>query len=91
MTETASVRVCVADRDGLHARPAARIAETALASGCDVRLTARGCTVSALSIFEMLGLSAPQGETVLVEAEGAGAAACVRAVAAILASPRPGS
>jgi phosphotransferase system HPr (HPr) family protein len=83
----ASVRVRIADRDGLHARPCARISEAALASRCEVVLVLGGKTANALSVFEMLGLGAGGGAEVEVRARGSGAAAAAKRIAEILARP----
>jgi phosphotransferase system HPr (HPr) family protein len=85
--ETATVRVRVADRDGLHARPCARISEAALASRCEVTLVCGEKTASALSVFEMLGLGAAGGSEVEVRARGSGADAAARRIGEILAKP----
>jgi phosphotransferase system HPr (HPr) family protein len=85
----AVVRARLADRDGLHARPCARISEIALASRCDVVLRHAGRDARGISIFEMLGLAVPGGAEVEVRVRGPDAAACARRIAAVLAAPEP--
>lgn len=83
------VRVRIADPDGLHARPCARIAEVVVASHCDVEIVHAGRSADAKSIFAMLGLAAPGGAEVEVRARGPGHAECARRVASVLGAATP--
>ena len=80
------VRVRVADPDGLHARPCARIAEVVVASRCDVEIVHAGRAADGKSIFSMLGLAVPGGAEVEVRVRGPGHARCAAGLAALLGS-----
>lgn len=77
-------RVRIADPDGLHARPCARISEMALASGCVVEIVHAGRSASAISIFEMLGLGVAGGDEVEIRACGPDAAGVALRIAGCL-------
>lgn len=83
MTETCRI----VGEHGLHARPAARLANTVSGFDAQVRLrnvSAGGSFVSASSITELMTLGATRGDVVLVEACGEDAAPVLEAVVAIL-------
>ncbi|HMI19259.1 MAG TPA: glucose PTS transporter subunit IIA, partial [Sphingomonas sp.] len=74
-------------KHGLHARPAARIAD--LAKGFDATIelrTAEGKTASALSPVAMLALTLGHGAELIVAAGGAQAEAAVAAIAELIES-----
>jgi phosphocarrier protein len=78
--------VTVGSRIGLHARPAALFVKAAAAQ--PVKITIRkgdGAPVDARSILRVLALGAKNGDTVLLEAEGDGAAEALEAVALVVA------
>jgi len=75
----------VADREGLHARPCARIANAARKMKCVATLRFDGRSANATSVFELLGLVAPGGASIDVHAVGPDAARCVAAIGAELA------
>ena len=78
--------VIVGPRVGLHARPAALFVKAA--TDQPVRITVRkgdGSAVDARSILRVLALGARNGDTVVLEAEGDGAAEALEAVAAVVA------
>ena len=87
MPDEARGTFAVADRDGLHARPCARIAKTAAKfKKCAVTLHFDGRSAKATSVFELLGLVAAGGAVIEVRAVGKDAAACVAAIGAQLAN-----
>jgi phosphocarrier protein FPr/phosphocarrier protein len=69
---------------GIHARPAARIAETARAFASDVALVAAGRRASAKSPVGVMSLAVRHGERVAVVASGPDAEAAVAAVADLI-------
>ncbi len=78
--------VIVGSRIGLHARPAALFVKAATAQ--PVRITVRkgdGPPVDARSILRVLALGARNGDTVILEAEGEGAAEALEVVAIVVA------
>jgi phosphocarrier protein HPr len=79
-------QVIVGSRVGLHARPAALFVKAAAAQS--VRITVRkgdGPPVDARSMLRVLALGARNGDTIILEAEGDGAAEALEAVAAVAA------
>ena len=78
--------VIVGSRIGLHARPAALFVKAATEQ--PVRITIRkgdGQPVDARSILRVLALGARNGDTVVLEADGEGAAQALDAVAIVVA------
>ena len=75
----------VQDREGLHARPCARIARAAQKFQSTVTAAYDGRVVDAKSVLELLGLMAAGGEDVEFHAVGDDAAECLEAVAAAMA------
>lgn len=65
-----SLRVCVLNEQGLHARPAARLAQEARKFPCDVRLVGSEGEVDAKSILDILTLAAGQGANLELRASG---------------------
>ncbi len=79
--ESSVVRLTVHVRDalGLHARPAARLAQAAGRFAADVEVSFSGLQVDAKSILDLLSLCAPKGSSLSVTCSGsdAGEAATV--------------
>ncbi len=78
--------VIVGSRIGLHARPAALFVKAATEQ--PVRITIRksdGAPVDARSILRVLALGAKNGDTIILEADGDGAAEALEAVAIVVA------
>ncbi|MCC8164944.1 MAG: phosphoenolpyruvate--protein phosphotransferase [Planctomycetes bacterium] len=71
---------------GLHARPAAVLANSAKQFSADVRLVKRGKSVNARSIVSIMGLEVEKGDTVTLTASGADAEAAVATLSALIAS-----
>lgn len=78
--------VTVGSSVGLHARPAAMVAEAAGAQPAVVKLSTGGDPVDARSLLSILALGASHGTAVTVEATGEGAQASVDALADLIAS-----
>ena len=60
----------ILNRLGLHARPAAQIAQTAAGFACDIELTKDNVTINAKSIMGVMMLAAEFGSTVRVTTNG---------------------
>ncbi|MBN2491491.1 MAG: HPr family phosphocarrier protein [Planctomycetes bacterium] len=75
-------------RDGLHARPCARIAELAAGFSCRVSIRKGEREADAASLLELMGLIAGEGDALEVEAHGADAAFAVAQICAVLAPSR---
>ena len=61
----------ITDPVGIHARPAAKFAQAATASGCTVTIAKQGGNpVPAGSILSIMGLGIKQGDTVEVTVDG---------------------
>lgn len=71
---------------GLHARPAALVAQAAQKYDAEVALIALDKTVDAKSILDILSLAAGKGTTLTVRCKGRGAEDCVRAIASLARS-----
>lgn len=72
---TADVRV--RNELGLHARPAAKLAQTAQQFEADITLAVNDQEVDAKSILDVLTLAAPGGCSLSIKAQGADARAAV--------------
>lgn len=84
--QTAEERVLVVNELGLHARPAAKIAQVAQSFEAEVALRAGDAEVDAKSILDILTLSAAKGAEVQVTAAGQDAPKAVRAICALFES-----
>jgi phosphoenolpyruvate-protein phosphotransferase len=71
---------------GIHARPAARIRETALRFSAEINIAKDERAANARSPVALLTLGARLGDIIRVEAHGVDAEAAVEAVAALIAS-----
>ena len=72
--------------NGLHARPAARIAEAAKRFASEITLTVDGKSGSARSPIAIMTLNAGKGDRVLVIAKGQDGASALEAIGTILAA-----
>ncbi len=63
-------QVLVANELGLHARPAARVAQEAQKFRCELRLIANGLEADAKSILDILSLAAAKGSEITVRGWG---------------------
>jgi phosphocarrier protein HPr len=73
-------------KQGLHARPAAKLVETAKRFQASVTLTHGATHASAKDLMDLLYLAAPGGTCLELVAEGEDATAAADAVEALLAS-----
>ena len=73
--------VLITSELGLHARPAALVAETAQKFSAEVVLVAPERRVDAKSILDILSLAAGKGTTLTVRGKGDDAEECVRTIA----------
>jgi phosphocarrier protein len=81
----AEQRVIVGSRIGLHARPAAAVAEAAARQPVPVSIgKPGGSMVNAASVLMLMSLGAKAGDEVVISAEGAEGEASVAAVAALV-------
>jgi phosphocarrier protein HPr len=76
--------VTIVNARGLHARAAARFAKLAETFDAEILVSARGYTVSALSIMGLMRLGAGPGASVEIAVSGAGADAALAAMAALV-------
>ena len=74
--------VCVLDEMGLHARPAARLAQEAQKFESDVQLVRDEQFVDAKSVLDILSLAAGQGCGLLIHAEGEDAPEALKSLVA---------
>jgi phosphocarrier protein len=65
-----SLRVRVLNDQGLHARPAAKLAQEAQKFACDIEMSLNGTVVDAKSILDILTLAAGQGSELELRARG---------------------
>ena len=72
-TDTVTADVRVRNELGLHARPAAQLAQTAQRFEADIVLAVDGQEVDAKSILDVLTLAAPGGSDLCIRATGADA------------------
>lgn len=70
---------------GLHARAAAKIAETASGFSCRITLHKDGLEADADSVLAILGLDAPKGTCLTVRAAGDGAQRAMDAMSELFA------
>ena len=78
--------VTIANRNGIHARPAAEIVKVAARFRSDITLVRDDLDVNAKSIMGVMMLAAECGAELLIRAEGADAEPAVAALAALIAS-----
>lgn len=77
-----TARTTIADRNGLHARSAAKLAVMASGSGCKVWVD----RANAASVVELMCLGSSQGQTVTVRAKGPDAQAVAQQIADAIAA-----
>lgn len=78
--ENAHATVTIANKKGLHARPAALFAKVAEGFDADVTVSTGGHSVSARSIMGLLTLGAARGTSIVMEARGPQAEAAIAAL-----------
>jgi phosphoenolpyruvate-protein phosphotransferase len=72
-------------RQGLHARPAALLAQRAKSFGAQASLSAHGRAANARSVVAIMALGVRQGDELSIHASGADAAQCVASLVAGIA------
>lgn len=75
-----SAEVCVRNELGLHARPAAKLAQAAQKFESEITLVANEQEVDAKSILDILTLAAPQGCGLTLRASGHDAAEALESI-----------
>lgn len=78
------IKAVIANEQGLHARPAARLAQEAQRWCADVVLVLDDQEVDAKSILDILTLAAPKGSELVIRALGEDAADAAKALADII-------
>ena len=68
--EGLSVTLCVANPLGLHARPAAKLAQEAQKFAADISIAMEEQTVDAKSILDILSLAAAHGSELTLHGQG---------------------
>jgi phosphocarrier protein HPr len=76
--------VVIANRYGLHARPAAEFVKLAATFSCDVMVRKDDLEVNGKSIMGMMMLAAECGSEITIRAPGADAAAAVEGLAGLV-------
>jgi multiphosphoryl transfer protein len=79
---TAGQTLIVTLRQGLHARPAALLAQRAKSFGAQASLSAHGRTANARSVVAIMALGVRQGDEISIQASGADAAQSVAGLVA---------
>jgi len=74
----------ILNQKGLHARAAARFAETVALFDADISVTKDGQTVSGKSIMGLMMLAASPGSTIDIEASGTDAEAVLNALSGLI-------
>jgi multiphosphoryl transfer protein len=77
VAQEVSARVTIGHDHGIHARPAALIANFAKASAAEITISARGRSANAKSAVALMSLGAQRGDEVTLVAAGEGAAKAV--------------
>jgi len=78
--------VTIANRNGLHARPAAEIVKTAAKFKSEITLVRDDLEVNGKSIMGVMMLAAEYGSSLLLRADGPDAEAAVGALATLIES-----
>lgn len=82
-TDALQIALVVNNRQGLHARPAARFVTTAGRFDADVRILKNGRSANAKSINQVATLGVRRGDEITVTATGADASAALAAIQAL--------
>ena len=76
----------IVNREGMHARPAARIVRLASSFASDIELSKDGLDVNGKSIMGVMMLAAECGSSIIIRASGPDAEQAVQALADLVAS-----
>ena len=77
--------VTITNPSGLHARPAAQFVKLANTFQAAIQVVARGKSVNAKSMLEMMSAGAARGDRILIKAEGPDETQAVQALTDLLA------
>ena len=90
--EWSEARFTVLSSYGLHARPAARFAQAAANSGCEIELGRAGGDewVNGASVLSILSLAASEGTILVIRAQGADARAALDTLGVIVEDTESG-
>ena len=83
---TAERTVRIANRNGIHARPAAEIVKLASKFGCEITLVRDDLEVNGKSIMGVMMLAAEFGSTVILRAHGPDADSAVEQLAGLIST-----
>ena len=78
--------VTIANKNGLHARPAAEIVKTAAKFKADITLVRDDLEVNGKSIMGVMMLAAAKGSTIVIETDGSDEADAMTAVVELVAA-----
>ena len=76
--------VQIANRNGLHARPAAEVVKTASRFQCDITISRDDLEVNGKSIMGVMMLAASRGTTVILETQGEQEAEAMEALVSLI-------
>lgn len=79
-------KVVIANKAGIHARPASIMVQTATKFKSKIKLAAKGKTIDAKSILMIMSMGLVKGTEVTISAEGEDAAAAVKAIQELVES-----
>lgn len=79
-------KVIIANKAGIHARPASILVQAATKFQSKIKLTAKGKTVDAKSILMIMSMGLVKGTEVVLSAEGADAAEAVKTLVDLIES-----
>lgn len=79
------IQVTIVNELGMHARPAAKVAQTAGKFDCSLTIARDEVRANAKSILGLLTLACPKGTVLTVEAEGPDAEVALKAMAELFA------
>lgn len=83
-SQKAKAKVTIANKLGLHARPAMAFVDTASGFDCDVRVSKGLQSVDGKSIMQIMMLAATQGTQLQIEVAGKDAQEAIKALTALV-------
>ena len=78
--------VKIVNATGLHARPAANVANVAKQFQANVQLVFQGVEVNAKSVVSVMGLDVSLGDQIQIKADGSDAAEAIAAMSSMIAA-----
>lgn len=79
-------KVVIANKAGIHARPASMLVQTATKFQSKIKFAAKGKSIDAKSILMIMSLGLVKGTEVVISAEGPDADAAVKAIKELVES-----